>query len=71
MAEGQTFAHQDLHLLVETYGTLADEALLHRIFKRDHVRGEWFLPSPFLWELIHHLADDNGNLQTWLESVTA
>lgn len=67
MAEGQTFSPQVLEILVETYGTYEDEAHLHRIFKPYHVRGEWFTPSTLLWDLIHHLADDGGNLQIWLD----
>ena len=42
MAEGQTFAPQELTLLAETYGTREDEASLHRIFAPLHLRGEWF-----------------------------
>lgn len=67
MAEGQTFSPQELEVLVEAYGTYENEAHLHRIFEPYLIRGEWFSPSPLLWDLIHHLADDGGDLQTWLE----
>lgn len=68
MAEGQTFAHQELTLLVETYGTLADEAKLHRLFAPLRVRGEWFRYEDTLRELVMMLAFDEGTLQSWLEA---
>lgn len=66
MAEGQTFAHQELTLLAETYGTLADEAKLHRVFSEHRVRGEWFNQNPLLRDLVMHLTE-GGSLQHWLE----
>ena len=68
MAEGQTFAPQSLHLLVESHGTLSDEDHLHRIFQKDCIRGEWHQYSPLLRELVSYLAFEDGSLQTWLEA---
>jgi len=68
MAEGQTFAHQELTLLAETYGTPADEAKLHRLFAPLRVRGEWFRYDGDLRELVMMLMLDEVTLQSWLES---
>ena len=68
MAEGQTFAPQELTLLAETYGTREDEASLHRIFAPLHLRGEWFRYEGELRELVMMLMLDEGTLQSWLES---
>lgn len=68
MAEGQTFAHQELTLLAETYGTMADEARLHHLFAPLRVRGEWFRYEGDLRELVMMLMLDEGTLQSWLEA---
>jgi hypothetical protein len=68
MAEGQTFAHQELTLLAETYGTMADEVKLHRLFAPLRVRGEWFRYEGDLRELVMMLMLDEGTLQSWLEA---
>ena len=68
LAEGQTFAHQELTLLVETYGTTADEAKLHRVFAPLRVRGEWFRYEGPLRELVMMLSLEEGTLQSWLEA---
>jgi hypothetical protein len=65
MAEGQTFAPKELTLLAETFGTRDDETRLHRLFGAYRVRGEWFLPSLIIRELIEHL-HDGGDLRVWL-----
>lgn len=67
LAEGQTFAPEELTVLVEAPGTTADEAKLHRVFSRHHIRGEWFNYGPELQELIWFLID-GGSLSVWLES---
>ena len=59
---------KELTLLVETFGTLEEEARLHKLFAPYHVRGEWFLSCPLLKELIEYLVD-GGSLQTWLEGL--
>ncbi len=68
LAEGQTFAHQELTLLAETYGTMADEAKLHRLFAPLRLRGEWFRYEGELRELVMMLMLDDVTLQSWLES---
>lgn len=68
MAEGQTFAHQELTLLAETYGTLGDEAKLHRLFASQRVRGEWFRYEGLARELVMMLALEEVTLQSWLEA---
>lgn len=68
MAEGQTFAPQELTLLAETYGTMADEAKLHRLFAHQRVRGEWFRYEGGLQELVMMLALEEGTLQAWLDA---
>lgn len=68
LAEGQTFAHQELTLLAETYGTMADEAKLHRLFASLRLRGEWFRYEGELRELVMMLMLDDVTLQSWLES---
>ena len=65
LAEGQTFAPEALLVLAESPGTLSDESRLHRIFREDHSRGEWYRYTPRLKELVGYLAD-GGSLESWL-----
>lgn len=67
LSEGQTFAPEELTVLVEAPGTTADEAKLHRVFAQYHLRGEWFTYGPEVQELVWHLLD-GGSLSVWLES---
>lgn len=64
VAEGQTFSSTPVRVLVETLGSRADEARLHRVFASSRVRGEWFLWTPELQELVLYLIE-GGSLQNW------
>ena len=66
MSEGQTFSPQEISVLAEAPGTLADEAKLHRVFSEHRVRGEWFNQNPLLRDLVLHLIN-GGSLRHWLE----
>ena len=68
LAEGQTFAPEELTVLVEAPGTPADEAKLHRLFAPLRLRGEWFRYEGELRELVMMLMLDDVTLQSWLES---
>lgn len=68
LAEGQTFAPEELTVLVEAIGTYEDEAKLHRLFERHRIRGEWFNYAPEIQDLVWHLLD-GGSLARWLESL--
>lgn len=68
LAEGQTFAPEELTVLVEAPGTTADEAKLHRLFAHQRVRGEWFRYEGELQELVMMLALEEGTLQAWLDA---
>ena len=54
----QTSSRQKLTLLGAVRGDQSLEALYHRVFKSDRVRGEWFYPSQRLLRMIEEeLAD--------------
>ena len=67
LAEGQTFAPEELTVLVEAPGTPADEAKLHRLFSQHRIRGEWFTYGPEIQELVWFLIE-GGSLTLWLEA---
>lgn len=67
LAEGQTFAQDEILLLVETPGNLSDEARLHRIFKDYHHRGEWYRYELPVRELVGYLSE-GGSLRSWFDA---
>jgi hypothetical protein len=42
MASLQTGHHRSLVMLAQVPGSALEERALHRLFKRDHINGEWF-----------------------------
>lgn len=49
----QTGAGEKLELLCKIQGSQSKERELHRKFKKQHIHGDWFHPSPELESLIH------------------
>ena len=52
----QTFSPQKLKLLAIIEGSYDKERLIHQIFSKLRVRGEWFKPEPDLLEYINRLS---------------
>lgn len=52
----QTGSRQELRILATMAGTPKDERKLHRRFRTDHVRGEWFYPSDDLCDFIEEVS---------------
>jgi hypothetical protein len=46
VAELQTGSPEELHVVATVPGTKTDEAALHRRFKGQHARGEWYRAAP-------------------------
>lgn len=64
-AEGQTFHSEELVVLVETRGTRAHEAALHRMFAPERLQGEWFRYTERIAELVEYLHEGHS-LAAWL-----
>jgi hypothetical protein len=56
LADLQRSTPEPLELLAVAQGDHAVEALLHKVFAPDHVRGEWFRRSETLTEFVRVLA---------------
>ncbi len=52
----QTFCPYPLATLATAPGSYRFESLLHRILRRDRLRGEWFTATPFVLSVVHELA---------------
>lgn len=57
LRELQTGNPQKLTLLATMRGGRAAERTLHARFRTSRIRGEWFVPSPELLEVIEHAAE--------------
>lgn len=53
----QTSHPEQLYLRASIAGPASNEAVLHAFYSREHLRGEWFRPSPRLLAFISHLQD--------------
>lgn len=53
----QTYSPDDLVVRAECPGTKQTETLIHAMFAKSHVRGEFFDPSPELSEFVDAIAE--------------
>ena len=54
-----------LHLLYCFPGGLESEELLHKLLHKDHMRGEWFLPSEKVFKEIQQQRNIDTKIEKW------
>ena len=67
----QAANHEELNLIVALPGSYKQEAMLHRAFCRDHIRGEWFRRTPELLRVIDGWAAHGfDHVQPFIEELS-